>query len=229
MIAQHRFVQDIARDVLKHLAAAICPEDTERSIAVKAEGALRDQGILETWYYDCPALVLLGSRSCLSISGRNYRPAEEPVGETNLVTVDLSPMYGDCWGDCARSFYIEGGRVTPDPALEAFAKGKRFLETLHGNMRTFVREDVTFHQLYEWTNEQITDEGFRNLDFLGNVGHSIATSRGDREYIEKGNHNRLVDVPFFTFEPHVSASGETWGFKQENMFYFDSTARLSEL
>jgi hypothetical protein len=68
------------------------------------------------------------------------------------------------------------GGSTADPALPEFAAGKRFLEALHSNMRQFTRADLTFQQLYEWTNERIVDQGFRNLDFRGNVGHSIATS-----------------------------------------------------
>ena len=228
-IANYRFVQSIARDVLAYLATAISAGDTERTIALKAASALRDRGILETWYYDCPALVLLGSRSCLSLSGRHYQPAEEPVGSTNLVTVDLSPMHTGCWGDCARSFFVEGGTVTPEPVLPDFSRGKRFLEALHSNMLQFAYPDVTFHQLYEWTHEHIVDQGFRNLDFLGNLGHSIATSKEARHFIEKGNHARLSDVPFFTFEPHVATLGGKWGFKHENIFYFDAAARLREL
>src|SRR5690349_20681993 len=93
MLAEHRAVQRIARQVLADLAPTICASDTEFAIAQRAVASLRSRGIMETWYHNCPALVLLGSRSCLSISGRDYVPAQEPVGrETNLVTVDLSPM-----------------------------------------------------------------------------------------------------------------------------------------
>lgn len=40
-------------------------------------------------------------------------------------------------------------------------------------------------------NKQITEKGYVNLDFLGNLGHSIERRSGDRIYIEKGNKKKL--------------------------------------
>src|SRR5690349_13373666 len=107
LIAAHRQAQQAAQAVLRELTGQIGPDDTEQSIADTAAAALSAHGVPQTWYYDCPALVLLGSRSCRSESGRSYRPGLEPVGQTNLVTIDLSPSYNGHWGDCARSFPIE--------------------------------------------------------------------------------------------------------------------------
>ena len=61
------------------VADRILPEDTEFSIAKKATDLLLSRGIYETWYYDVPALVLLGSRSRGSVSGSSYTPAQEFV------------------------------------------------------------------------------------------------------------------------------------------------------
>ncbi|MEB0284889.1 hypothetical protein, partial [Sphingomonas sp. 10B4] len=76
-IEQHRQIQAAAKAVLSQLASLITAEDSEKSIADKAHRLLQDQGYPDTWYYACPALVLLGSRSCVSISGRDYQPREE--------------------------------------------------------------------------------------------------------------------------------------------------------
>jgi len=173
--------------------------------------------------------VLLGSRSCASPSGRTYAPARERVGETNLVTVDLSPSQGGYWGDCARSFFVESGRVTPAPRLPDFAAGARFLNQLHAAMRVFVTRETTFHDLAVWASRQIEAADFVNLDFRRNVGHSIAARLEDRLYIKEGNHHPLSDVNFFTFEPHVRAAGGSWGFKHEDIFYFDVGGSLAEL
>jgi Xaa-Pro aminopeptidase len=229
LVAEYRAVQDMARQVLAELAPSICPDDTETSIAQRAVESLRAHGITETWYHHCPALVLLGTRSTLSISGRDYEPAREPVGETNLVTIDLSPKRGTARGDCARSFFIEGGRVTDAPRDKELSRGKTFLDSLHAVMPRFVTRATTFHDLFEWTNAHIASAGFENLDFLRNVGHSIATGGEPRRFIEAGNHARLSETPFFTFEPHVRALGGRWGFKHENIFFFDRTGRLEEL
>ncbi len=96
-------------------------------------------------------------------------------------------------------------------------------------MQQAVHPQMTFHELFEWTNQRIRYAGFENLDFLGNVGHSIATRREDRQYIEKENNRLLREVPFFTFEPHVRQVGGRWGFKHENIFFFNQEGSLEEL
>ncbi len=229
LIAEHRRIQHAAKAVLLELTDEIGPLDTEQSIAERAELALRRRGIEQTWYYNCPALVLLGSRSCTSISGRDYRPGAELVGSLNVVTVDLSPSRDGYWGDCARSFFVEDGRVTSSPTTAAFTAGAAFLARLHDDMRRHVRPETTFHELSVWSTQQIEAAGFENLDFRANVGHSIATRREERLYIKSGNATALGQVGFFTFEPHVRIPGQPWGFKHEDIFFFDEQGRLEEL
>lgn len=229
LISAHCRVQTAAKAVLDQLAISIAPEDTEHSIATRAYQHLTSLGFSETWYYQCPAFVLAGVRSCLSISGKSYEASLDPIGEFNLVTVDLSPMSDGHWGDCARSFYVEDGKVCSEPATRELSSGKHFLASLHSDMRSVVHPSMEFHALFDWTNSRIKMAGFKNLDFLGNVGHSIATRREDRQYIEANNRCRLGDVPFFTFEPHVSEANGHWGFKHENIFYFNDEGVIEEL
>jgi Xaa-Pro aminopeptidase len=229
LVAQHRDVQNATKSVLASLASKISASDTESSIAETAYRELCALGFSETWYYKCPAFVLAGSRSCMSISGRDYKPNSEAIGQFNLVTVDLSPMKNDRWGDCARSFYVERGCVVSEPVTPELLSGKCFLQTLHAEMRTTVYPEMKFHELFEWTNDRIKNSGFQNLDFLGNVGHSIATRREDRQYIEAKNTCQLQAVPFFTFEPHVREVGGKWGFKHENIFYFNQDGHVEKL
>lgn len=109
-------IQAIAKTVLNTLASHITPDSTEASLAEQAISCLAHQGVTDTWYHNTPALVLLGQRSCLSISGRDYTPdGSDTVGQFNLVTVDLSPKHGDIWGDCARSFLskMAASRISP--------------------------------------------------------------------------------------------------------------------
>ena len=222
-------VQAAAKEVLQRLVEYITPESTESSIASTATAMLAERGYSDTWYYDCPAFVLLGSRSKASLSGRVYEPSSEPVGLKNLVTVDLSPRSGDIWGDCARSFYIEEGVARLAPISSEFRSGYETESRLHQRMRLFVQPDTSFHDLYEFANEQIRLEGFENLDFLGNVGHSICRHRDDRLYIEAGNRRRLGEAGCFTFEPHIGERGGPWGFKHENIYYFDDAGTVIEL
>lgn len=229
-LEQHQHVQSIAKSVLAALRASIVPADTERSIAERAVAMLSEHGITETWYYSCPAFVLLGSRSCLSISGQHYAPSDnETVGETNLVTVDISPLFGDAWGDCARSFYIEYGRSVDEPSLPEFQRGKQVMSNLHESMQRFVTAATTFEHLHAFTSRQIRESGFESIDFLGNFGHSIVTRLDDRIYIEAGNSTRLSDVELFTFEPHIRELGGRWGFKHENIFAVSQGGSVVEI
>jgi Xaa-Pro aminopeptidase len=224
----HRAIQNIARQVQDALAGLITPDDTEASIATKANQLMALHDIRTTWYYDCPAFVLLGSRSQLSISGRDYRPANERVGEFNLVTVDLSPSLDEIWGDCARSFCVENGRVSTEATSPIFQQGILVESQLHAELIEFARPDMSGGELFDWVNARIKALDFSNLDFLGNVGHSIATRREDRFFIEQGQQKRLGDMLCFTFEPHIAAD-ERWGFKHEEIYAFGVDGRLSPI
>ncbi|MNO94785.1 Metallopeptidase family M24 [compost metagenome] len=222
-------VQAAAKSVLAQLVDHITPDSTEVSIARIAADMLTQLGYPDTWYYDCPAFVLLGSRSQASVSGRDYQPSEEAVGLQNLVTVDLSPRSGTLWGDCARSFYVEDGICRTLPLGDEFTRGYEAEQSLHNIMLRFARPETTFNDLYELANESIIDAGFENLDFLGNVGHSICEQRDQRLYIESGNNRRLGEVICFTFEPHIRLRAGKWGYKHENIYYFNDDGTPCEL
>ena len=93
---------------------------------------------------------------------------------------------------------------------------------------SFANIETTFEELYYHINEIITENGFINLDFMGNLGHSIVKNKGDRVYIEKGNKQKLSDVDYFTFEPHISIPRSKYGYKKENIYYFEDS-KLVEL
>ena len=228
-VHKQRVVQTIAKQVLEQIGPTLNSNDTELSIAARAVQMMKAQGINETWYYNCPAFVLLGERSRLSQSGRNYEAATQTVGATNLVTIDLSPMHGGLWGDCARSFCIEDDCHTLTPVNVEFIQGLAAEQTLHEAMKGFVKPSTTFQSLYEFANQKIKALEFENLDFANNVGHSIVLNRDDRIYIEAANQKTLGSVDFFTFEPHVAQSGSNWGFKHEQIYFFNADGLLEVL
>jgi Xaa-Pro aminopeptidase len=228
-IATHRKAQTAAKTVLDMLSNVITSDDTEQSIARKAHDMLSALGYPETWYYHCPALVLMGTRSCLSISGKDYQAADEKVGQSNLITIDLSPTDDDYWGDCARSFPFENDKVTTNPALLEFKNGIHFVEQLQHQMLRIAHPEMSFGQLFDWANVRIRESGFVNLDYRNNVGHSIAISREERQFIQTNNSIKLGDTPFFSFEPFVRLKGGSWGFKHEDIFFFNQTGTLEKL
>lgn len=225
----YKEVQNVAKGVHDHLVNFINPSSTEASIVEKAKELLAENNIVDTWYHDVPAFVLLGSRSCLSISGKDYQPSNEVVGETNLITVDLSPILGSIWGDCARSYYVEEGSCTFEPHRQDFQNGDLVEKELHRLMMDFVTPGTLFSELFEFGNEQIRKLGYENLDFLGNLGHSIETDVTKRRYIDQNCHEKLGSVMLFTFEPHIRKVNEDWGFKYENIYYFDRSGGVVEL
>ena len=101
-------------------------------------------------------------------------------------------------------------------------------EQLHSTMSSFVCQDTTFEDLFFYINDAIRSNGYINLDFLGNLGHSIVRDKSQRIYIEKGNKTKLSDVEAFTFEPHISLPDGKYGYKKENIYAFDGD-RLIEL
>lgn len=93
-------------------------------------------------------------------------------------------------------------------------------------MLGFVNENTTFEELFYYINDLIKARGYVNLDFLGNLGHSIVKDKGQRIYIEKGNTEKLSAVEAFTFEPHISLPGSVYGYKMENIYSFSSGALI---
>lgn len=99
---------------------------------------------------------------------------------------------------------------------------------LHKELCRFARPQTTFEELYEYMNHVIENHGFINLDFMGNLGHSIVKRKDDRIYIEKGNKACLDEAAYFTFEPHISMRGSKYGYKKENIYCFEN-GKLKEL
>jgi Xaa-Pro aminopeptidase len=124
---------------------------------------------------------------------------------------------------------MESGVVRERPISGDFVEGHDLVARLHDAMRRFVGPGTTFHCLHEFANDVIREAGFENLDFMGNVGHSICTRLENRVYIESGNNISLGDVAAFTFEPHVRKSGGRWGFKREDIYSFDDFGKLVEI
>lgn len=226
-IKAYRDIQDRAKLVMTQLPHLLCADDTEHSIAEKAYQLLCAQGLRETWYYDCPALVLAGTRSCLSISGRQYQASQEKLGGKNLISIDLSPSKDGIWGDYSRSFAFEFGNYVEQAKTLEYQNGLHFLKALHEEMLGWVKPNTSFHQLFQWANVRIRESGFVNLDFRSNVGHSLELERELRQYIQANNHQDLSSVNFFSFEPFVRIKGGHWGFKHEDIYYFDQSERLA--
>lgn len=212
----HRKVQEIAKETMRYLSTEIVPGITEKEIKKRAESYMMSAGIESFWYYDVGALVFVGERTRLSISGRDYIPSDQRVGCDDLVTVDLSPCIGTVWGDYARSFILG----------DAHHDGIEFERYLHECLTSTISPDMTFHDVFMRMNHEIERHGYVNLDFNCNLGHTIAESRKDRKYIERNCMLKTGDAGLFTFEPHIGKENTRYGFKMENIYYFSNTCLI---
>ena len=224
-------VQKTAKETIRFIKTKICPGMTLKEIRALCEDKMIDLGADSFWYWDIGAFVFAGDETTVSVSGREYVTSDRVIGKDDIITIDLSPQSGDTWGDYARTIIIENGRVVneiEDISNNEWRNGLLMEKKLHDKMTQIVSEDMTFEDLYYQINDYIKSEGYINLDFMGNLGHSIVRNKDDRIYIEKGNMAKLGDVNFFTFEPHISISGSKYGYKRENIYYFED-GKIKEL
>ena len=221
----YREVQKIAKDTIVYIKNEIRPGMSLIEVRRLCEEKMLSLGADSFWYWDVGAFVFSGDETTESVSGREYVTSDRMISKNDIITIDLSPQSKDTWGDYARTIIIENSKVVQnheDITNEEWKKGVLMEERLHDEMKSFVTPDTTFEQLYYHMNEFIRDNGYINLDFMGNLGHSIVRRKDDRIYIEKGNNTKLKDVAFFTFEPHISIEGSKYGYKRENIYFFEN-------
>jgi len=224
----YKQVQQIAKDTIVYIKTKITPGMHLTELRSLCEQKMLELGADSFWYWDIGAFVFAGDETAVSISGRAYQTTDRIIESDDIITIDLSPQNGDTWGDYARTIILENGIVTEPECVNhpEWRSGIAMEQYLHEELIHFASSDTTFEELYFHMNRLIESKGFVNLDFGGNLGHSIAKRKEDRIYIEKGNHTCLDDVKIFTFEPHISIPGSKYGFKMENIYSFENNVLL---
>ena len=219
-------IQSIAKQTIEYIKKNIRPNQNLREIRELCEEKLLELGADSFWYWNVGAFVFAGDETTVSVSGKQYVTSDKIIENNDIIIIDLSPQVGNIWGDYARTIIVENGEVVENIELirnSEWKSGLQMEEKLHAELFRFVTKETTFEDLYYHMNECIVENGFVNLDFMGNLGHSIVKSKGDRVYIEKGNVMKLGDVKYFTFEPHIAFPDSKYGYKKENIYYFDET------
>ncbi|MEG0275695.1 MAG: M24 family metallopeptidase [Coprobacillus sp.] len=193
------------------------------------ESFMLDNGADSFWYYNVGAFVFSGDETTISISGKHYQTPDKIIQTNDIITIDLSPQRYNIWGDYARTIIIEDGVVInkeEEIQNNEWKQGLLMEKFLHDKLVEIAKPDMTFEELYFVMNELIKNKGFINLDFLGNLGHSIVEDKDQRIFIEKGNKKKLSEVSMFTFEPHISISDSKFGYKREDIYYFENNKLL---
>ena len=224
-------VQNIAKQTIDYIKTVVTPNMNLREIRKLCEEKMLSLGADSFWYWNIGAFVFSGDETTISVSGREYVTGDKLISDNDIITIDLSPQCKNVWGDYALTIIIENGTVVnhiENIKNSEWRNGLLMEEALHNELRRFVTPDITFEQLYYYMNDYIRNNGYINLDFLGNLGHSIVKDKNDRIYIEKGNKKKLSEVDYFTFEPHITTKNSLYGYKKENIYFFEND-RLVEL
>ncbi|MBR6106838.1 MAG: aminopeptidase P family protein [Oscillospiraceae bacterium] len=228
---EYQDVQRIAKETISYIKTVIRPNMNLIDVRHLCEEKMLSLGADSFWYWDIGAFVFSGDETTVSVSGREYITSDRSIGSNDMITIDLSPQCNHIWGDYARTIVIENGKAADSIEQiqnDEWRNGLLMEERLHRELIAFVTPQTSFEELYLHINDYIIENGFINLDFMGNLGHSIVKNKDDRVYIEKGNHALLSSVDFFTFEPHISIPNSKYGYKKENIYYF-SDGKLAEL
>lgn len=224
-------VQKIAKETIIYIKTIIKPGMNLLDIRRSCEKKMLELGADSFWYWNIGAFVFAGNETTVSVSGRDYITSDRLIGFNDIITIDLSPQNNNIWGDYARTIVIENGQVADTVEKiqnNEWRRGLLMEERLHQELLDFAAPHTTFEELYLHINNLIISEGFINLDFMGNLGHSIVKNKDERIFTEKGNRSLLSSVEYFTFEPHISIPNSIYGYKMENIYYF-SSGKLVEL
>jgi len=182
------------------------------------------------WYWGIGAFVFCGADTTQSVSGRTYKTSDRVIQHNDIISIDLSPQQDGLWGDFARTILVEDGEPLPDPKVAKNAEWRDGIlaeEQLHADLVALATPSMNFEELHSQMNARIRQLGFENIDFLGNLGHSIERNSDDRLYIEPGNTLRLDEVDLFTFEPHIRRPNGAYGYKHENIYRFAGSTLIA--
>ena len=224
-------IQSIAKETIEYAKKIIKPNLSLIKIREMCENKMLELGADSFWYYNVGALIFAGDETTKSVSGKEYITSDYIIKNDDIITIDLSPQIKNIWGDYTRTIIIENGKVVDEINQIQNAEWKNGLlieKELHSELLNFATSNTTFEELYYHMNDFIKKCGYINLDFNGNLGHSIVKNKNRRIYIEKGNKKKLSKVKYFTFEPHIALPNSNYGCKKENIYYFNND-KLIEL
>jgi len=224
--------QEIARDCLEYMKGYLKTGMDQKQIHQACEEKMLEKGSQGWWIHNDPALILFGD---LTTYSGHEDPASlyagKTVAENDLISIDVAPMIEKGWGDLARSFIMEKGKIVDwkDCHNHEIIDGMKMEAKLHRLFQEYVDENTTFSDLYHFIHRQLEKDGYYNCDYHDNFGHTIEKDQKDRITIADGVDLKIAaynkPIPF---EPHICKIDGHYGLKHENMYvYIDG--RIEEI
>lgn len=218
--------QLIAKTAVGLLPGLLRPGMTAREICALLENAMLELGSGPSWSKG-GALVLFGPLTAYSAHESPYALFDTlglKLPENGMITADVAPTFEGGWGDFTRAFFLKDGKCVPAgmTGVEEYERGMKLEEKLHAAAVDFVDESTTFEQLHAHINAIIEKEGWVNLDYHQNFGHTIENLSADRVQIAAGESRCIAEYARpIAFEPHIAAlPDKTNGFKHEDVYVF---------
>lgn len=177
---------------------------TEREVRDLADAVLREQGSSGPW---CPILVAFGehTRYC----DPAHPPGERRLEAEDIAVIDLTPVFDGFYGDYTETLAWGGGGP-----YRALIESARAVENA---VLAYAAECSTPDELFAYAAQQIASHGYRLLDPLRNIGHSIGQLAFLEGFVEAGNVRGLRGG--WTVEPFIG--NDQAGAKFEDILFFD--------
>ena len=223
--------QKIAERCLDHMTSFLQPSLSRKEIHEECARYMTALGSEGWWIHNDPALILYGDLTAYS-GHEDPSPLFEGklINENDFITIDVAPMIKTGWGDLARSFVMEEGRIInwKDCHNSEIIEGMETELYLHQLFIDTVNEDTTYEQLHDLNDRALKEKGYVNCDYHGNFGHTIENDPKDRVTIDKGATLKIAGYGKpLTFEPHIHKKDGSYGIKHENMYvFFEGKMRL---
>ncbi len=218
--------QDIAKSCLEYMKSFLKPGLTRKQIYDECERYMLEKGSRGFWIHNDPALILFNKYTTYSAhEDPSYLFTDLFIEEDDLITIDVAPMVNNGWGDFARTFIIQKGKLIDckDCSNNEIKDTIDFEYKLHELFINSLNDQITFSQLHKIIDDYVNANGYYNCDYHQNYGHTIENDQKDRITIADG-----VDINIskynkpITFEPHICKIDGTYAVKHENMYvYYD--------
>ena len=216
--------QDIAKSCLEYMTLYLKPGLTYKQIHQECKRYMEEKGSKGFWIHDDPALILYSDLTTYSAHENPINLFESKcISENDFITIDVAPMIKNGWGDFARSFIMQDGKIInyTDCNNKEIIDGINFELKLHELFINSINKDMTFSKLHKIIDDYVLSNGYYNCDYHQNYGHTIENDQKDRITIAQG-----VDINIsqynkpITFEPHICKKDGYYGIKHENMYAY---------